>query len=79
MSVSTTIKIALGVVAAAGIGAVAYKTSPAFAQKVTGTFTKFSGMFSKGAEKAAEVAGEVSESVATAATTVTETVAEVVS
>lgn len=71
MSMSTMLKISLGAVVAAGAAVVAYKTSPAFAEKVGKAGGAIKDVFSKGAEKAAEAASTVTDAGAAAVETAT--------
>ena len=70
-------KIALGAAVAAVAGVIAYKTSPAFAAKVTKVGEAAKNVFSKGAQTASETAqtatATAAEAVADAAEAVTET------
>jgi hypothetical protein len=71
MSVSNALKISLGVAAAAAAGFVAFKTSPAFAEKVAQAGGAIKDVFAKSGEKVAQAASTVADAGSAAADAVT--------
>lgn len=71
MSVSNALKISLGVAAAAAAGFVAFKASPAFAEKVTKAGGAIKDVFAKGGEKVGQAASTVADAGSAAADAVT--------